>query len=169
MLSQSTSRLCHDECRFLVVLTKTASSCHSLLSPLNKAALKTPLLSRFPGDAVAALHHHPACSVFSTTHIHLSLHHGPWQPQTSARHHWSSRSSYGELVLCQTSLSDPVNCSDGWCTALWGDCQHLPGDALDRSLKTSLFLCEHAVLLDHVMYFGAQGLNVWLCSVCAQL
>lgn len=90
---------------------------------VNKVTLKTPLLLplRFPGDGVADLRHHPPGSLFGTAHIHLPLHHGPPQPQTSARHHWSTGSSYGELVLCQTSLSDPVNCSTGWCAALWGE------------------------------------------------
>lgn len=76
---------------------------------------------RFPGDGVADLHHHPPGSLFGPAHIHLPLHHGPPRPQTSTGYHWPPGSSYGELALCQTSLSDPVNCSNGWCASLWED------------------------------------------------
>lgn len=91
--------------------------------------LRPPL--RFPDHGVAGLRPRPRRSLLGAAHVQLPLHHGPPQTQTSTRHHWPAGSSYGELVLCQTSLSDPVNCSNRCCSsvgrATCSLCQDLSG------------------------------------------
>lgn len=132
--------------------------------------LRPPL--RFPDHGVAGLRPRPRRSLLGAAHVQLPLHHGPPQTQTSTRHHWPAGSSYGELVLCQTSLSDPVNCSNRCCSsvgrATCSLCQDLSGVhfllvlwiQVYKLILENFLLPQHPVLMDQMVHFYIRRLSV---------
>lgn len=113
-------------------------------------------LLRFSDDGAAPLCHPPPGCLFGTADVHLSLHHGPTQPQTSARHHRSTGGAYGKSVLCPPLLSDGVNS----CEKTFGSCVRT-----DAAATCQVWTSRPSWFISQCIFFDQSCLDAGLGSM----